>query len=226
MSTLTDFFPTTTAVKLGQKSFTVGQLTLRDVAQLQSFVEEENPHPYCKYREKIQVAEGEVRDALLMRCQREDLQWPPLWSGARSGKQLLQFLQLVLSKHNDITLEEVIEIASNITSKELQQLDSVVYHFTDRDEFIALHQRPKQEKPWERVDNWGEIIHGLINRYGFTIDQIGDLTLSQYHLLMTQGKPKALPVMTSRAASYEEVCAEMERQRWLLELSEVNSEPQ
>jgi hypothetical protein len=220
MSTLTDFFPEPSRVKVGDKTFTLGQLTLRDIARLQSFVEFEHPHPFANYRDKILATQGEEREALLLRCQREDLQWPPLWSGARNGKQLLQFLELVLNKHQTVTLEEVIEIARSITSEELDSIDRIVYNYTDRDEFIGIIGIfPKKHiKPWERVDNWGEVIHSILSKHDMTIDEVGDLTLSQYHMMMNLGKPKALPTMTGKSNSYEEVCAEMDRQRRLLGL--------
>lgn len=228
MSSLTDLLPQTTEVVIGGRTFVVGQLTIRDIAYFQHRLEERQPHPYAHSREAIENSEGELQEALVLKVVREDYRYPPLYSGYRDARELLDFLQRLLSRHQEFTQEDAINLAMDITGEELKILDKLAFNDTPRDQLIRFLTPPKDSNPWERADDWGEILDRIAQVYRWTYDQIGDLTISQFQTACRAGKLKAVPGSGGKVDTFEDAVDRMERERRLLKLVEEDTgeEPQ
>jgi hypothetical protein len=219
MSTLTDILPQPRVALVGGREFMVTQLQLKDIAFFQMKLEMRQPHPFAVAKDKIRDAQGEEREALILRVKRDDAFYPPLYTGYETFEDLVDFLERMLNKHQVVSREEVMELALAFSAEEAIALDAIAYNDNSKEQFYRLVKGPEKKKgneeAWGRKDQWGEILHHLVTTYRMTYTEIGELYLSQYHMLLAKGKAKAFPVVR---LGYEAACERAKRERRLLNL--------
>lgn len=216
MSSLTDYLPQLTPVRIGEETFLAGQLRMDDVAYFQHQLELRQPHPYAVHRDRILSARGELREALLLKVLVEESTWPPTFTTPQHGEELLEFLRRVLGRYQPLDDDKLIEIGYRVIEHihEWHTLERVAYNSTPRGELIRMMRTSPDEV--DQGDTWGEILDRLARDYHMTPDQVGRLTVSQYFSLCYQGKRSPMPSRARGPETEEQMFARVAREAELL----------
>lgn len=226
MSSLTDYLPQLTPVRIGEETYLAGQLTLDDLAYFQHQLELRQPHPYAVHRDEILSAEGDLREALLLKVVKDDASYPPMFTQPDGGRELVEFLRRVLGRYQELDLDKLIEIGSRITDlehlDEWSALERVAYNSTPRGDLIRMMRRSPAEV--DLSDNWGDILDRLARDYHMTPHQVGRLTISQYVSMCHKGKRRAMPTRALGRETQEQMFARVRREAELLAMLEPKPE--
>lgn len=195
-----DVLPRPRPVKIGDKIYFVGELQIRDLAGIQLWLQERTPHPLELIRADLDGLEGEERLQALRAAWRESQDWPPRWDTPK-GKELLgtaegvsAILTLILSKHQELTSQEIGHIVATITPEEFSAVKRIAYALDPTDELVDLILGDEKDEDYSKPqkDDLAELVHGLAVTHGWTYEQIGEMTLSQFGAALRHGKPREM----------------------------------
>jgi hypothetical protein len=186
---------------LGGAVYTVGQLRLCDLAELQDFLERVyKPHPYLERWDEVHASEGKDRERILLQIRRADYSWPPIWGGDEANRVfasvggMAKVLQVVLSRYQDVTLEDCLKIANAMKDDPRMALEfqSFVYDIAPGQRFYSLIN-PSDDSPDEfdplraPQDGWGAAIDEICRERHLDYAVVGEWTISQYRAAKNKG---------------------------------------
>ena len=186
-----EVFPHKRPVRLGDRLYPVGELRIRDLAKLQEYVEHVIPHPYAARRDHIKSLTGRDRQRAILLVQREAAEYPPtypdeltvtLFTATIRGGTF--FLMLVLGL--DVSL--ALDIYENMNEHDWSVLNRALWGISDGEDFDRLLSGGDSSgtKP-----DWCKMVAEVQDQTKLTLDQIGDLTVSQFNVLrMGKGREK------------------------------------
>lgn len=195
-SRLTDILARPRPLPLGGRSWLVGELTLGDLATLQADLDARTPDPLGDVRGRLAGMEAEERRVALVAAYAAAEQGPPAWTGPQDDIGGLEFLRVALSRHNPgLTAADVERAFAEATSEEFLAILRACQGVTPLDECEA----------WLGLDRsgagtpipWAQALCEVLEAYpGYTLDSLGDLTLTQVRALRAGGRPevRAVPV--------------------------------
>ena len=176
----------------------MGQLQIKDLAAFQAYLERQYPHPLEKHRLELATLEGADRRKLLNRLDYQDYHWPPIFGHSNESTHTFKYtyeglsywLAVVLGKSNNaFGAEEASSLAERITANELLELEKIAYCITSAMELRQLIDDPTpgdDEGPPDKP-NYGAMIDEISRDHGWSYEEIGELTLSQFQVARRKG---------------------------------------
>lgn len=185
---LLEFFPSPKRVVLAGREYRVSPLRIIDHARIQAWLEEVIPHPYEDHRDRIEGSEGRERKKAILRCQRQiaNANYPPrypsgfaslLFATPEGGRF---FFSLILGRDQVITPEEIDHLVHQVTPEERENLDNLLWGGTTQREWELVLSPPVMSGRKDPID-WCLTFAQLAEKYGFTPEQIGNLTIDQFN---------------------------------------------
>jgi hypothetical protein len=191
---LTRLVPIPRAIPLGGSVRVVAELRLRDLAALQAWLEDAEPDPLEDFPALGEDPDPATRPARLHAAWEAAGTWPARLGTDRGGDLLASpggrayLLSLCLARGGDPCpgLAESLLLLDGITPTQWGRLIRIAYGVTPR-EWIAAELAPDRSPP-KPVD-YAKAFDQLLEYRGLTYDQAADLTLSQWRLVCSGGKP-------------------------------------
>lgn len=121
-------------VELDGKTYKVGELRLRELGMLQSWIESRVPHPVRALAPHLEGLPSDVQIALLESARKESANWPPR-IGTAEGAAVLdtpegerEILWVLLSRHQpSMTRDEVNILADSLPLAEFRRVADVAF---------------------------------------------------------------------------------------------------
>jgi len=191
---LTRLIPPSWPIRLGDTTYLVPPLRLRDIARLQAWLAVARPCPLEAARPGLDSAEGEARRAMLVELYAACEAWPIRY-GSAEGAALLStragavaWLAVVLARAEPTpTDDEVAALAGSLSPDEWRRLAAVALDSDPLDELVRMIDPPEAESGEADDLNWGEAFSDVAESTGWTFDAIADLTLAQWVAIRTGG---------------------------------------
>lgn len=188
---ITRILPVARVVSMGGRDCVVEELRLKDLAELQGYVECQVPHPLAGMPSAWADPEPDTRKARLAAALRAADLWPP-GIGSDAGATILSapagrafFLTLVVAKSDPtFRLADAITLLPSITPAEWSAFTRVAYGITPREEIVAELAPMLKGKPTD----WCKSLDQLMEHRGLTYEQMAELTISQFHNCCNQGR--------------------------------------
>jgi hypothetical protein len=147
---ITDILPQPVKVSLAGKEYTVSELTLNDMAQLQEWVRSRVPHPLAAVKEHLAGLEPAERRMLLEKAYEAADEWPPRMGTPEftnvimSQAGLVFQVQLIIKKHlPGFTIEEAKVLSDQMSASELDLLHKTAMNVKPTDEIEREGAGPK-----------------------------------------------------------------------------------
>lgn len=213
---ITSILPRPRAVALAGRVYALAELRLVDLAELQAWLELAAPHPLAGLPHVANDPDPATRRARLVVAWHAAKEWPPVY-GSDAARDLLAspggavaFVWLCLRRHQpDTPLDEAANVAAAMTAEEWRELRRVAYGVPIWRQLIGELDPEWSDSPANAIE-WGEAFERLSADRGWTYEQIGEMTLSQWRNYCTGGKP---PEYRARPRRGESVRDLMARQR-------------
>lgn len=243
MDDLSILFPVPEPVTLGGEPFLAVCFQLRDLARLQAIVRGlAGGDPLAGRRRALLDAkvaapggdylgespEGRAYAAALRGAIRALDGWPPALGSGKADALLATgagralWLEVLLGRTNpDFTAARGAELIvrgakadPDTLAEELMALEGIAYADHPADWLVRLMEPPPRRRG-KAGGGWGEAIVALARETGWTISQCGELYLSQFHVVKSEGKvqPGEIVKTKENGAWYRRA---MERRRRLL----------
>lgn len=173
-------------VPLGGVPTRLGELTLSDLAALQQWVADRSPHPLDGLPPAGLDDEPETRRERLKAAWEAARTWPPRFASPEaralttSPTGLLELLRLCLRRADPGATEaDALEVAGRMVAADWATVHRVAFGVDPWRE-ILLEVEPEPESP---PVNWVEAILEVVERTGWTLPQVGELTVSQWRAI-------------------------------------------
>lgn len=194
-STITSVLPRPRATVLAGRIYALSELRLVDLAELQAWLELAGPHPLAGLPCTENDDDQATRPARLRAAWRAAKEWPPIY-GSNESRDLLAspggivaFVWLCLRRnHPEIELDEAAEVAAAMTAENWRELRRIAYGVPIWRQLIGELDPEWSDSPANSID-WGRAFEELSAERGWTYEQIGEMTLSQWRNYCTGGKP-------------------------------------
>jgi hypothetical protein len=209
--------PPRTLTRAGRE-WAVAELTLADVAALESWAADQAPSPW----EGLEAMDAEGDEGLRLRgyqaLHSRAEHWPPhLGSqssraalGAAAG--LVAFAWVALKRGQPgLTLDDAAAAACEMTPEEWGSLRRAAWGEHPLDALIPRIDPEQAEDDEAEPPNWGKALAWLAETNGFTAEDVGRLTLAQYGAYVRQGEPRSFGKMLQPGEDYEERRARRQR---------------
>lgn len=228
MIPLTRIWPAPVACMAGDRLIMVSQITLRDLATLQTLVEVQHPHPI-----DVAIAEAgedwnEVR-RILGRDPDAVIEYPPCYGDKRAAEHTETLGGLAVLLHRameragetlgkeSLDLDDVLDLCKVITIPQWMRIQRIIWGTPAWAEGQGL-LAPKTNDPDEpEAVDWAEEVKQLCETFSYTPDQVGELYMSQWRILRAGGKADAYRPVVPYGMSFEEI-GEYNRRLWRGEL--------
>jgi hypothetical protein len=175
---------------MGGRTLLAGELTLDDLADLQAPLDRAWPDPMDGLRDRLGAMGEDERRAALREAHARAEEGPPSWAAPETDAGLRHFLRVALSRHNPgLTGDDIGGVFDRITPGEYAALLRTCRGVTPLDEAEA----------WLGLDRhgggepitWTQAVVEVCEAYpGWTIAQVGALTVSQVRALRAGGRPE------------------------------------
>lgn len=195
MGSITGIFPRHREVALGGRTFRVDELRLADLADLQDWLDRSWSDPLAGLRERLgRMGDADLRAALTPAYDLAEA-GPPTCGDERgralyaTGAGILEIFKVALRRHHpELDAEVVTTIAERTTPTEYAALRRALYGVGPLDEIEA----------WLGLDQglsgspigWPQAAAEVAERYGWSLDYIEGLTLSQFRSARSRGRPR------------------------------------
>jgi len=214
---LSELFPDPEPVELAGRMFLVGQLRMRDLAEVERLLSQLVPHPLAEYPPADADPDPATRPKRLMDAYRRSTAWPLVYGSDEAqavmatGPGMAAYLYVVLSRHNKVTVGEVARLLPAIAPAEWAALDRAAWEASVREELFRELNPELLEGPSQgRGRDWGEVAYEVAAARHLTLAQVGEMTVAEFAWERRAGKPRALP--GRKFASFKEA-AEYRRKR-------------
>jgi hypothetical protein len=202
---ITRALPVARAIPLGGSPRVASELQLKDLAELQAWLEEREPHPMDGMPPAWADPEPETRPGRLAAAWERAATWPARLGTDRAAGLLevpegrCFFLLLVLRKADPgFGLAEAAGLLPRITPAEWSGLARVAWAINPREE-IAGELAPDRSPAGG--SNWCLSLHRATQAGGgMTYRELGGLYLSQWRNLCNEGKPHEFSAESSAAS--------------------------
>lgn len=193
---LTRVLPTFEAVDVGGTRRLVWPLRLRDVAALQAFVRARCPSPLDSALDEIASAglTGRARQRRLAEAYEACEVWPPRYGSPEAAEHLdseagILFFLSVVADRSGWTREDLDHVLASIGPGDYRRIQAAAFQADPLDRLsglMGLYDQADDEAPRKDL-NWGEAFREAAELTGWTFDQLGDLTISQWVAFRTGG---------------------------------------
>jgi hypothetical protein len=202
---ITRALPVARAIPLGGSPHVATELQLKDLAELQGWLEEREPHPLDGMPPAWADPEPETRLERLAAAWERSATWPARLGTDRAAGLLegpegrCFFLILVLRKAEPgFGLAGALDLLPRVTPAEWAGLRRVAWAISPREE-IASELAPDRSP--SGGSNWCVSLHRATQAGGgMTYRELGGLYLSQWRLLCSDGKAREFSAESSAAA--------------------------
>lgn len=213
---LSRIIPVPRLLEIGGRDWLVSELTLRDVATLEAFVEARLPRPVDCLPDRGSVPSWAWHTLFEQAWDRAE-EWPPDFDSPLSSDvmQTLHgtafFLWLTLRRFNSVEFEEAAQLSLMATPRAWREVNRVAYGVEQIDELdrmledLGLH--PGGAYPWE------ENVYRVCESLKLTPDEVADMTISQFFWALRQGKPKERGLAVDDGMSPQEIARKMAQMR-------------
>ena len=189
--------PVSRAIRIGGRVVVADELRIADLAELQAWLEEQVPHPLADLPPAWADPEPGTRLDRLAAAWEAAADWPARYGSVRAAMLLgttegrAFFLRLCLRRSDpSFGVADALAVLGESTPAEWAGLRRVAYGLTPRQE-IADELAPDRSPG--RLSNWCLTFHRLNAREGgMGYREIGELTLSQFRNLCSEGKSAEL----------------------------------
>jgi hypothetical protein len=192
---ITRLFPRPRPVTLGGRTFLVGEMRLRDLVDLQDFLDRRWESPLEAIRPKLGAMDDRERKAALRglwaACEAGPVRWgtDAAAKAFRTAEGILETFRIVLRIHHpELTLDQVTEIASRTTPEEFDAMLSSWRRIDPIDELAWM--LGMDEGAGKGSIGWAQAVCELCETYGWTLDYVMTLTLRQISTVRSGGKPQ------------------------------------
>lgn len=186
-------FAVTRRVEVMGRGWAVRPLRLRDLAQIEAWVADRTPCPLDGGRAALRAADPSRRPKLAARMLAgAEAAMPEMGSDAyedavNTPDGILLFLTLAL-RDSGVSGDELADLVVHLVQHpdDLERLRSVAYGVNPV-QYLVRIMEGTQDMPGHRT--WGETVMGLLKeRPAWTLGDVGDLTLSQWACVQSEGK--------------------------------------
>lgn len=192
---ITRVIPVPRSIELGGdgRRYTVSEMRLRDLADLQAYLEEVEPNPLDSFPPPWADPDPDTRPARLAALKKRAAEWPPRLMTER-GRTILgssggrtYFLTLLVRRHRpDFGIEEARDLLEQVTPTQWATLWRIAWAITPLAE-IAAEQDTRDEP--DRPIDWCQQLHYAAGDHAATAyPHLGELTLGQWRNLCAAGK--------------------------------------
>jgi hypothetical protein len=196
----------------------VQELRLRDLADIQGWLADQVPHPLAGLPPAWADPDPDTRRARLWAAWRAARDWPPRLGTAAAAdvlatpEGLVLFTLVCLRRCDDqVDATSAASIAAGMAPEEWASLRRVAWGRQPweelRDELDPDATADSDGPP----PDWCEAFHEVAERTGWTFEQIGELTVSQYRVIRS-GTAPVYRGLTRRAGESLEQLAARERE--------------
>lgn len=213
MIPLSRIFPQTVGLTVGGELVMFAELRLADLAAIQQWIEMYDGHPV-----DAAIASGDPV-AWMAGKKAKVVSWPPRW-GDKSGEEIMAtqaaWVVTILASMQRAatqdgkpipTFDDAAKVGTSMTEDEARQARRVIYGTPAWQEAQRLlapdfeyDDRDREPTDWQGGVAW------LCKEYGYTPEQVGQMSLSQFRLLVSEGKwGRYKPLMESRSEPIEQV---------------------
>ena len=205
---LTVVIPAPRPVAVAGRGFLVRPATLRDLAEIQGWLDARFPDPLDAIGEQLfgpEPAQGTERDRLLTEAELAWDEGPPLWDDARGAALLATaegasvLLWVALRRDNPgFTPEAAADLSLAITAAEYLAVRRAFIGSDTGHEITRLMLGDAWRPAPGPKPTWAECVHSVAEAMGWTYSQVYDLTLSEFGRAARRGKPAEAPGATIR----------------------------
>lgn len=199
-------YPQPRPITLGGVRCLALPLRVKHLAAIETWLESALPDPVEPYRGRILEAEGEERRLLAAQAILKAEGWPPdvaeadRYLATPEGVRFL--LGLTVMPCDPLAEDEIETIVEAITFDEYLVWMRLAYGSTALDELGQIVQ-PAEDHPGPRR-SWGEVLYMLADGRPEAIAAIGEMFITQFALLTSQGKAgEGLAGTTTKEARQE-----------------------
>lgn len=191
---ITATIPQARPVQIGGKVFQVWPARLRDLIEIQGWLDARQPDPAADLDARIRGLSGVELDRVLFTTFAA-LADPPSFADAEGNSALMTaaglgvFLRVALTRgHPDITDEAVAEILATLTLDELTALQTAFYRPSAMKKIERLLGMPEPRPSGEPMA-WSEAIDQVAVSHGWTYEYVYSLTVAEFLNARRGGKP-------------------------------------
>jgi len=194
VGSITAIFPRHREVILGGRTFRVGELRLRDLADLQDWLDRSWADPLAGLRERLNDMDDDERRAALASAYDVAEAGPPTWGDERgrailaTGAGILEIFRVALRRHHPELDEEVVAtIAERTTPAEYAALRRALYGLEPLDEieaWLGLDRGPSGSPI-----GWPQAASEVAELYGWSLEYMEGLTIRQFRAVRSRGRP-------------------------------------
>jgi hypothetical protein len=177
------------------------ELTLGALADLQAYVDRRCPDPLEGLRERLVDMDPEGRRVALVAAYAKAEQGPPAWGWPADDDGHRHFVLVALARHNPgFGPADAAAVVERVAAPEYAALWRVARGITPLDEIEAL--LGLSTSPDGAPITWTQAVVEVAEAFpGWTLEQIGGLTISQVRALRSGGKPeiRGVPLRPTKA---------------------------
>lgn len=214
MDAITSIIPVPRSVPLGGRRVLISELRLRDVAELQSVLDDRQGDPLAGVLEAVAGTDGDARRAVLVDAHRRSLAGPETYfredgmAYFRTPAGEATFLFVAVRRHRPrLSARGAAKLWEAASREELDRVWRICHGVKARDAIEGMIGMAAPRKG--RTATWPELIDELALARSWTYEQIYNLTLSEWRTARSGGKP----AHAGRRVSHSEAMAAMREQR-------------
>jgi hypothetical protein len=217
--TLAELLGPPRTLTLAGREWAVAELTLADVAALESWAADQAPSPW----EGLEAMDEEADEGLRLRgyqaLHSRAEHWPPDL-GSESSRAalgtvagLVEFVRVALGRGAGPTFAhaDAAEVAAEMTLGEWIALRRAAWGEHPLDALIPRIDPEQAEAEAGDPCDWGKVFHHLVSECGLSSGEIGALTMTQVGALMRGGEPRSFGRILEPGEDYEERRARRQR---------------
>lgn len=207
-------------VTLAGKRWRVSEATVSDLTRLQAWIDtkQEDPFPLLDDLCTIEDEAGKRRAAAAL-WDNFDRELPsPLNEEGQvllaTAEGVCQLLATALARHHpSLSPEKIVDIASRMNESEFSALTRVFWGSQVKP--ILARILGCDEGGSGREIDWPEAVMSVAERYGWSLSQISELTLTQFGMALRGGSPVVYKMRALPGESMAEQVARIRRERGL-----------
>lgn len=211
---LTEIFPRPRQVTLGGRTYTVGEMTVGDLADLQDFLDRKWEDPLTPLRNRLDAMEEAERKKALVAAWKLAEAGPPSWGDERAralfdaGEGIVQILRVALRRHQPGIDTQVIKGPDGTPVKgpdggEIAVVEVIAGRMSP-DEYFALQRAFWGIDPADEIERllgvdpgdrgrsigWPQAVCETCEAYHWPLAHVESLTLSQFRAVRSGGRPR------------------------------------
>lgn len=181
------------SIEIMGRRWQVSPLRLKDLAQIEAWAIDQQPDPLDEGRQLLRDTEPEKRPRMAARLlDKVEADRPTMGSDAyenalRTPQGILLFTELAL-RESSVDSDDLLALVGHLITNplDLERLEAKAYGVNPIQFLLRIIEGPGPDGPKR---TWGEIIiDALADHPAWTMDTVGDMTLSQWLCYQSDGK--------------------------------------